>query len=215
MHIYSLSQTGTFKNVSIDGRAPLKMQVDTGADISIIPRNFWEKLGKPTLSTFSKILRNYDNSAMKALGSLTACVELDNKYSVINLIVVDVEKRFGLLGSDVIHIETLGLHTINTTGCLEGYEAKIKIMDNAMPYFCESRPVPIHLKPSVINEIKKMEREGILEPVPEGGSAWASPIVVVRKSNGSLHICADFKAGVNSKIYNDYFLKYGQHGMVC
>ena len=68
---------------------------------------------------------------MRALGSITACIELDNKYTrnVINLIVVDVEKQFGLLGSDIIisptyiiiHVETVGVHTI--IGCLEGYEA--------------------------------------------------------------------------------------------
>ena len=116
-----------------------------------------------------------------------------------------MEKQFGLLGNDIMHVEMVGVHTINTIGCLEGCEAKTKFMENAIPLFCESRPVPIHLKPSVITEIKKMEREGILEPVLEGDSAWASPIVVVRKPNGNLHICAHFKAGVNSKICNDYF----------
>ena len=40
--------------------------------------------------------------------------------------------------------------------------------------------VPIQLKPSVITEIRKMEREGMLKPVLEDGSAWASPIVVVK-----------------------------------
>ena len=28
----------------------MKMQIDTGADISIIPRNFWEKLGRPSVA---------------------------------------------------------------------------------------------------------------------------------------------------------------------
>ena len=48
-----------------------------------------------------------------------------------------------------------------------------------------------------------MDREGILEVVPEGGSEWASPIVAIRKPNGNIR--ADYKVGVNSKICNDYF----------
>ena len=75
---------------------------------------------------------------MRTLGSLTACVEL-GKYNVINLIVVDVEKQFGLLGSDiVIHVEMVSVHTTNTIECFEAYEAKIKIMENAIPIFCKS-----------------------------------------------------------------------------
>ena len=50
-----------------------------------------------------------------------------------------------------------------------------------------------------------MERNGILEVVPEGGSEWASPIVCIRKSNGNVRVCADYKAGVNSKICSEYF----------
>ena len=53
-----------------------------------------------------------------------------------------------------------------------------------------------------------MEREGILEAVPEGGSEWASPIVSVRKPNGSIRVCADYKAGVNSRIYNECLYIY-------
>ena len=53
--------------------------------------------------------------------------------------------------------------------------------------------------------VKVVHYEGILEVVPDGGSEWASPIVAIRKPNGSIRVCADYKAGVNSKICNDYF----------
>ena len=45
VNVFSLSHTRTFKNISIDERPPMKMQVDTGADISIIPRNFGKSWG--------------------------------------------------------------------------------------------------------------------------------------------------------------------------
>ena len=39
-NLLSVTGKGTFKSVSIDGQHGMKMQVDTGADVSIIPRNF-------------------------------------------------------------------------------------------------------------------------------------------------------------------------------
>ena len=41
---------------------------------------------------------------------------------------------------------------------------------------------------------------------PLGGSKWASPIVVLRKSDGDLHICGDYKIGVNYKVGLDSYL---------
>lgn len=51
----------------------MKMQVDTGADISVLPRNFWEMLGKPKLRRSQKTLKNFDNSTIKCLGEITLC----------------------------------------------------------------------------------------------------------------------------------------------
>ena len=45
--------------------------------------------------------------------------------------------------------------------------------------------------------------QGILEHVPRGGSNWASPIVVLKKKDGDLRICGDYKVGVNHKICTD------------
>lgn len=50
-----------------------------------------------------------------------------------------------------------------------------------------------------------MVEEGILEHVHPGGSKCASPIVVLRRSDGNLRICDDFKIGINHKIWSDSF----------
>ena len=117
---------------------------------------------------------------MKVLGNLSACIELDNSFRLADILVVDVEKNFGLLGGDMLQVKTVSIHnTATTLGCLKGYEAKIRLTENAAPCFSESRPLPIYIKPLVVAEIKRMERDGILEVVPEGGSEWASPIVCI------------------------------------
>ena len=41
--------------------------------------------------------------------------------------------------------------------------------------------------------------------VPPGGSKWASPIVVLRKSDGDVRICEDYKIGVNHKVCSDSY----------
>ena len=52
----------------------------------------------------------------------------------------------------------------------------------------------------LIKKLKDMIDQGILEHVPRGGSNWASPIVVLKKKDGDLRICGDYKVGVNHKI---------------
>ena len=45
-----------------------------------------------------------------------------------------------------------------------------------------------------------MIQQGILEKAPQGGSNCASPIVAIRKPDGDLRICEDYKIGVNCQI---------------
>ena len=40
---------------------------------------------------------------------------------------------------------------------------------------------------------------------PTKSSNWASPIVVLRKSDGDIRICGDYKIDVNHKVYSDSY----------
>ena len=79
----------------------------------------------------------------------------------------------------------------------------IEIVDENELRFCKARPVPLPLVSEVNKELQRLEDRGIIKPV--SSSKWASPIVWVKKRNGSLRMCADFKMHVNRSIASDAY----------
>ena len=63
--------------------------------------------------------------------------------------------------------------------------------------------MPHALRPEVEKELNKMEDEGIIEPVEV--SNWATLIVCVPKTNGSVRVCGDYKGTVNPAIQTEQF----------
>ena len=57
----------------------------------------------------------------------------------------------------------------------------------------------------VVAKLQKLIEQHLLEHVPPGGSKWASPIVVLRKSDGDIRICGDCKIGINHKVCSDSY----------
>ena len=73
------------------------------------------------------------------------------------------------------------------------------LVNGAKDVFCRARSVPVALEPQVPKELDRLESLGIITPT-QGGVANASPVVWIKKSNGLLRMCADFKIHVNGKI---------------
>ena len=68
-------------------------------------------------------------------------------------------------------------------------KARLALKEGSQPKFCKARPVPYAMKPKAEVELKRLEKEGILPKVKF--SDWATPIVAVAKSNGTVRICGD------------------------
>ena len=83
-------------------------------------------------------------------------------------------------------------------GCISGYEAQICLSSIAVPKCVPARPVPYAIRSQVDRELDRLESEGILEKVDS--AEWSSPIVIVKKSNGDLRLCGDFKVTINQFI---------------
>ena len=96
-------------------------------------------------------------------------------------------------------------HPTDYLGCLKNFEAWVILKKGVSSSYFEALQVSIYIRPLVIKKLNRMIDLGILEKVPSGGSPWTSPIVVVRRPDGDVHICADYKVGVNPKICSDSF----------
>ena len=83
-------------------------------------------------------------------------------------------------------------------GCCTKTKVLLRLKTNARPFFRPKRPVAYSILPLVDEELTRLEQEGIISPV--NYSNWAAPIVVVRKKNGKIRICADFSTGLNDSL---------------
>ena len=83
-------------------------------------------------------------------------------------------------------------------GTPQGLEAKIYVDPTARPVFYKACSVPYSyaMKVKVEEELERLVKQGILEPVEF--AEWAAPIVpVVKSDKSSVRICGDFKLTVN------------------
>ena len=80
------------------------------------------------------------------------------------------------------------------TGKLKGYSVKLCIDENAIPHAQPQEEYHFTVCKKVKAALKKLEREGIIEAVPEDSPAqWVSPIVAVPIEDDSFRICVDMR----------------------
>ena len=212
----------------------VEMELDSGADRSTVPWTLFQaKLaGVCKLMPTNVALYQYDKSHLKIKGQCKVTVQVLGRKIVTTLIVVDVNHQVPLFGRDWMVSFGLDLPTIfkqtlqvchaissNTViesfvsefrdvfkeelGILQGIEATIELNPTAVPRFCKNRPVPFALKEKVETLLKAQVAQGELRPVDR--SDWATPIVVVPKSDRGIRICGDFKVTINPVICPQVF----------
>ena len=122
--------------------------------------------------------------------------------------IVKVDREYGLIGRNIIdqeksHIETFAI-TEEFLPTVKGFYASIALCDQSKPMrFFKARNVPLHLKAMVDDELTSLEKQGIITPIKY--STHASPVVWVKKPDGGLRMCVDFKATLNGNIQSDAY----------
>ncbi len=87
-------------------------------------------------------------------------------------------------------LDSLKSHFSDTPGLCMAGTCKIELADGAAVVNLPPRQIPVGIRDAVKHELKKLLHDGI---IVESISAWASPLVPVRKKDGSVIICIDFR----------------------
>jgi hypothetical protein len=161
-------------NIQLNGKE-VPMEVDTGASRTVMGETTFQKLLGHQLEGNavqpSKVrLRTYTGEQLQVLGA------------------VDVRSLKGILQR---HTEVFS----EELGHLKGFTAKIHVDPDAVPQFCNARPVPYALRKRVEQELSHLEAAGVIKQVEF--SDWAAPIMPVTKQDGSVRISGDYQLTVN------------------
>lgn len=214
--------------VSINKR-PIKFQFDTASDITLISRTTWESLGKPPLKDTTHVACSASGNKIRLNGELICDVSFKDKHFSGVCYITD-SSNLNLLGLDFIEeldLFKVPLNTIFNTfqvnsaadtekhfksmlkakfnnvfqeglGCCTKVKATLKLKSDTKPIFRPKRPVPYAALATVEEELNRLQQAGVIQPT--NYSSWAAPIVMVKKANGKVRLCADFSTGLNDAL---------------
>ena len=98
----------------------------------------------------------------------------------------DVQKRMSELLLNWKHVFSVSDVDL---GLVKGFTHSIELLDET-PFKCRRTHIPHHMVEEVREHLRDMEKSGVIQP---SHSQYASPLVLVRKSDNSLRFCVDFR----------------------
>ncbi|GFV67477.1 uncharacterized protein K02A2.6 [Trichonephila clavipes] len=206
-------------NLKIENKS-CSMELDTGGAVSVMSIGNFRKISNKQIKPTNIVFKTYKGDSIIPLGYVTVRVKYKNQKVNLNLYIVK-ENLDTILGREwlyKIHLDWPAIKAFRAKteqnlnnllreykdifddklGEINNYEAKLKLRYGVKPIFCRVRTVPFALKGRVENEIDRLEKEGIIEKVDS--SEWATPVVPVVKSDGSIRLCADYSVTLNPNL---------------
>jgi len=202
-------------NLTVNGQS-LQMELDTGASVSLISEQQYKQLHEaPTLERSSVILRMYTGETLSILGSIEVTATCNKQTNRVPLLVIKGNGP-NLMGRDWLakfQLDWQNIYQLNLAnkidnllvrfesifkdelGTVRDVKAHIQQNPNSEPWFHKARTVPMALRQKVEEELDRLEKAKIIQPVIH--SQWAAPVVPVIKSDGSIQLCGDYSTTVN------------------
>lgn len=201
----------------------VKLKLDTGSMVNILPINVAKNLTNKNLSKSNKILTAYNDQNIDVAGELKLPVQVGNKTGVLNFVIVNQKGSTPILGvnacqdlelvkkvcdvkaecrSDELLSKYSEVFNTKLVG-LDLPEYNIKLKHDAEPEQKSARKIPFALEDKVKQELDKMEKDGVVSKV-DGVSQWVNPMVIVEKPSGDIRICID-PQGLNRAIITEVF----------
>ncbi|XP_041379565.1 uncharacterized protein LOC121392407 [Gigantopelta aegis] len=191
--------------VNVNG-VDITMEVDTGASVSIISestyRKYWEKGQAPPIVPSSTNLKTYTLTVVKGSGP-----SLLGRDWLLKIKLNWEKLHLNYLQPKALKLEdVLNRHNVlfkDELGLVQSTQAKLHVDPQSQPKYFRPRPIPYALRGKVEQELERLEKAGIIEPVEF--SEWAAPVVPVIKRDGTVRICGDYKLTVNQAAKLDTY----------
>ena len=208
----------------INGKS-VNFQLDTGAALTVITQDDFNKVatGDISVQQCAKQLQTYTGESVPVVGECDVNVRYKKKDVQLPLVVVegagppllgrnwlqhiklDWHSIFVISGAQMTDLEQDSLqkilsdndHVFGTDGLLRDRAVRISVKDRN-PKYCKARVPPYAMRGKIEDELNRLESSGIIKKL--NSSDWATPIVPVKKKDGSVRICGDYKVTVNKEI---------------
>ena len=226
-NITDTQSTAPYSVTILLNNSELEMEIDTGASVSLISKatyqNLWSPGTAPPIKPSKTNLRTYTGEQIQVIGQTEVEASVNHQTAKLKLEIVEGNGP-SLLGKDWLRKLKLDWRQIfqvradgqlqqilsnhkevfqDTLGQIKEVKAKVYLKTDAKPKFLRARNVPWALRVKVEEELERLQKAGVIEPVRH--SEWATPIVPVMKPNGDVRICGDYKATLNQAITTDSY----------
>ena len=158
--------------------------LDTGATRTLITEDIMSA-SRPSPT----VLKAYDGNTVMTLGVADVVVKAGDKFCSCTCFVVP-PGRIVLFGQDVI--TKLQLLLPVEVNMVRITQVDIMVDPRAIAVALPPRRHAFSLRGSIEAELKRLQENDIIEPVQEV-TPWVSSLVPVRKANGTLRLCVDYR----------------------
>ncbi|XP_020296689.1 uncharacterized protein K02A2.6-like [Pseudomyrmex gracilis] len=192
------------------------VQYDSCSDVTIIGKDTWLCLGSPT-SRASKTIEHAGGNSLKTSGCFSGKLRAAGHKGIVTF---DVVSRDGLNLFDLNAIDKLDLWSMSFGRCRELLTDEIEqcstfkanklassgeslTLSISLKKFLSLLPIPYAMEKPFKEEFLRLESLNIIKRVHL--SNWSTPIVIVKKPDGKIRLCADYSTRVNRALCDNTY----------